>query len=324
MFRLFIVLILYFFSPLITAQQNKPLRTVHFAGLDWYVRSGQGNPDDNAWQDSSKSVWVDNMNRLHLKLREINGKWYAAEVRSVQPTHYGTHRFYIANRPDLLDKNVVAGIFIYKGHNQEMDIEFSKWRQDDAPNAQFVVQPEKIGNVFRFNLKLQGDYTTHLIDWQPNHIDFESFYGHNFRSPNPNFEIARWSYQQKKLIDDHQYYIHINLWLSKNQPPNNRKDAELILTSIDTPISPITVKNETVYKAVTLYPNQSYDHLFAYVYDAKKVSYALYNFANQLIKKSKVNKNNFEIDFSNLQKGDYKLFIQHDTKKYIYYLQKNY
>jgi len=324
MFRLFIVLILYFFSPLITAQQNKALRTIHFAGLDWYVRSGQGNPDDNLWEDCSKSVWVDNLNRLHLKLRKINGKWYAAEVRSIQPTHYGVHRFYIANRPDLLDKNVVAGIFIYKGHNQEMDIEFSKWRQAYAPNTQFVVQPEKIGNVFKFNLKLQGDYTTHLIDWQAGHIDFKSFYGHNFWPPNPNFEIAQYTYRQKKLIDDNQYYIHINLWLSKNQAPSNRKDAELIIASLDTPISPITLKNEKAYKAITLYPNKSYDQLFAYVNDVERVSYTLYNSENQLIKKLKVNKNNFEIDFTHLPKGRYKLLIQSRSKKYIYSLQKNY
>lgn len=324
MFRLYLILILYFFSPLITAQQNKALRVIHFAGLDWYVRSGQGNPDNNLWQDSSQSVWVDDLNRLHLKLRQINGKWYAAEVRSVQPTHYGIHRFYVANRIDLLDKNVVGGIFIYKGHNQEMDIEFSKWRQAHAPNAQFVVQPEQAGNVYRFHLKLQGDYTTHLINWQAGHIDFNSFYGHNILPPDSDYEIAKWFYGQKKLPDDGHYYIHINLWLSKNQAPDNQQEAELIIASLDTPVSPIVIKNKKAYKDVTLYPNLSYDHLFAYVYDAKQISYILYNSKNQVIKNNKVEQNHFEIDFTHLPKGNYKLVIQKASKKYTYNLQKSY
>lgn len=225
---------------------------------------------------------------------------------------------------DLLDKNVVAGIFIYKGHNQEMDIEFSKWRQAHAPNAQFVVQPEQTGNVFKFNLKLQGDYSTHLINWQADYIDFHSFYGHNILPPDSNFEIAQWSYRQKKLRDDGQYYIHINLWLSKNQPPANAKETELIIASLDTPISPIILKKGKVYKNVTLYPNRSYDHIFAYVYDAKQVSYILYNSENKAVKKNNIDNNHFEIDFTHLPKGNYKLIIQNSTKKYIYNLQKNY
>jgi len=304
--------------------QTKSPRIIYFAGMAWQVRSGTGNPDNNNWSDSQKSVWIDPLNRLHLKVRKIHNKWMSVEIKSLRPTTYGTHRFYMDSRIDQLDKNLVAGLFIYKGHNQEMDIEFSKWRQENVPNAQFVVQPETPENMKKFNIQLQGTYSTHLIDWQAQKIIFKSFYGHNFQPPNANYLIQQWKYDKKHLADDKKYYIHINLWLSHNQAPVNSKHTELIISSIDTPISPIVINSENAYEKIALYPNFKQNTIFVYLYDKTPASYELVNQKGEKILHEQTISPSFNIDVSTVPKGKYQLIFMINNRKFKYRLQKNY
>jgi hypothetical protein len=109
------------------------------------VKSGCGlGQGPNCWSDSEQSVWVDS-GQLHLKIREVNGTWYCAEVYTKACTQYGMHRFYVIKDDPLLDnldKNVVAALFLYKDDQNEVGIEFAKWGvQDPDYNAQYVVQP---------------------------------------------------------------------------------------------------------------------------------------------------------------------------------------
>ena len=324
MFRLTGLIFFIFLNQMAVSQQNKPQRIIHFAGLDWYVRSGQGNPDNNIWNNSKKSVWIDQQNRLHLKVRKINGRWYAAEIRSVKPTHYGIHRFYVSNRIDLLDKNLVAGLFLYKGHNQEVDIEFSKWRQKKALNTQYVVQPEITGNLKRFDVHLQGNYSTHLINWQAEKINFKSFYGHFLQAPDENYQIADWQYNKKRLVDDRQYYIHINLWLSKNQPPTDLQHTELIISALDTPVSPLIITAKKNYKAVSLYPNFDNHTLFMYLYNPLlEAKYQIITNQGKIIKTVTIRQHGFKIDFKNQPKGHYRLRVYNNRQVFEFFIKKN-
>src|SRR3972149_3772620 len=113
-------------------------RIVEFAGRQWAVKSGCGlGPGPNCWSDSEQSVWVEG-GQLHLKIREIDGTWYSAEVYTTDCTQYGMHRFFTASRLDNLDKNVVAALFLYKDDATEIDVEFAKWGVGNPiSNAQY-------------------------------------------------------------------------------------------------------------------------------------------------------------------------------------------
>jgi hypothetical protein len=146
--------------------------TLEFTGRKWVVRDWTGGPggEDRQWSDSPSSVWVD-ANGLHLKLRQESNIWYSVEVDSLTPTDYGTHCFYVDGRVDLLDQNVVLGLFLYKDDQHEVDIEFARWGNLSSLNSQYVVQPSTAGGpgiyLFRFNTVLNGTYSTHCFNWQP-------------------------------------------------------------------------------------------------------------------------------------------------------------
>jgi hypothetical protein len=118
-----------FTAPGLTATTSNTValtpRIIQFAGRNWEVKVGFGGPGPNNWSDTDQSVWVDADGRLHLRLREVGGVWYAAEVRTVLPTKYGMHRFYLIGPVDQLDRNVIFSAFVYGDDSKEIDIEFS-------------------------------------------------------------------------------------------------------------------------------------------------------------------------------------------------------
>jgi hypothetical protein len=303
--------------------QHHQTRILNFGGMEWYVRSGIGNPANNHWSDSQSSVWVDTENRLHLKIRKVNGIWHSAEIRSLHRTTYGTHRFYISSNIEQLDKNVVGAVFIYKDDTHEMDVEFSKWKQNVHPNTQYVVQPELSENMHRFQMNLSGNYTTHIIDWQEDKISYKSIYGHYLQQPDNHYLINRWIYQKKQLIDDGLYRIHINLWLVDNLPPSDNKEAELIISSIDTPISPIEISGVTT-KNISMYPNHYYDHIFVYCHQNTGIKYSLKNANHKIVQQENISHNYFFVNMIDLPIGKYQLKIVSAQNTYDYTIIKNY
>ena len=213
-------------------------RVIKFSGIEWYVRSGKGNPRQNLWSSDEASVWVDAQGQLHLMCRKIDGKWHAAEVKSVHPVKYGVYRFYLNSRIDLLDENLVAGLFLYKDDSHEIDIEFSRWGSYHKPNSQYAIQPAtKPVNIHRFVMNLNGAYSTHQFDWQQHRIRFKSYHGHYSKASHSDLMINEWRYNKKQLIDDGKYHLHINLWLLDSFGPTDKNEAEIIISKIDCPIS---------------------------------------------------------------------------------------
>lgn len=211
-------------------------RNISFAGREWIVKSGYTGPGPNQWSDSADSVWVD-ASGLHLKLRNVGGQWYCAEVYTVAPTGYGIHRFHVNGRIDQLDQNIVLGLFAYATDNEEIDIEFSTWGQPSPPNAVYNVQPYYLpGNSHPFTIELFGYYSTHYFNWEPNRITFKSLHGHYDEPPAQDDPIQQWIY----LGDNNPpvaafLRIHINLWLIGGHAPSNGQEVEVIITEADFP-----------------------------------------------------------------------------------------
>jgi uncharacterized repeat protein (TIGR02543 family) len=226
-------------SGIASATSNTITRTpriIRFARRDWRVEAslGRQNPGLNYWSDCPGSVWVDSDSSLHLKVMQIAGNWHAAQVVSVSTTRYGMHRFYVDGRIDLLDRNLVFSPFLYVTGPKELDIEFSRWGEQNHTNAQFFVQPY---DVHPFSFSLTGTYSTHYIDWSSSQVRFKSIHGHHQEPPNSGFLIHQWTYsgsRNPRESDGLQIIIILYLVAGKDQPANGQT-AEIVVTRAELP-----------------------------------------------------------------------------------------
>ncbi|WP_456364170.1 hypothetical protein [Priestia aryabhattai] len=227
-------------------------RTINFSGYEWTVRNSlnlQG-PGPNYFSGSDDSVWVDDAGRLHMKIRNVDGKWYGSEIRNKQALGYGDYRFYMSSRVDTLDKNVVLGLFTYDHNSEdaeaneyrEIDIEFSKWGEDEGENSQYSLQStyQRPDRYKTFNSNLEdGDYNTQSFNWKPDSIYFESLYGHYKVPPADYFRYNSMTYTGDGIPNPGLATPHINLWLLNGVAPSDSKEVEVVIKRFEfTPYSP--------------------------------------------------------------------------------------
>jgi hypothetical protein len=213
-------------------------KTIEFSGYTWKIKASETpvGPGPNYFSDRAEDVWVDQNGQLHLNVVYRNGQWYSTEVFTAAPLGYGVYTFTLASRVDQLDKNVVLGLFTWDDtapqyNYREIDIEFSRWGEEAGDNAQFVVQPwDHAGNRHRFNMVLQGNYSTHSFDWSADSIMFSSFQGHA-SLPAPGDEIESWLYTGADIPPAGAGNARINLWLLNGNPPSDGQGVEMIVES---------------------------------------------------------------------------------------------
>jgi len=220
----------------VTIVREPVSRTIRFSGYDWYVKAGKNRlgPGPNYFSSEPKNVWVDNRGRLHLRIVSRGGRWYCSEVSTANVLGYGTYTFTLASRVDQLDKNVVLGLFTWddtssEHANREIDIEFSRWGEDVAQNAQYVVQPwDTEGNRLRFDLALSSVFSTHSFKWSAHNVLFSSHQGH---PPTLGDEIEAWSYAGADVPPEGLGDARINLWLTGGTPPSDGQSVEIVVES---------------------------------------------------------------------------------------------
>lgn len=212
-------------STLVTnaaAVQGRARSTVVFSGYTWDVKSTGWlmGPGPNLWSDDLSNVRVDESGALRLALTRRGGEWYCAEVSLQRSLGYGRYVFTVSSRVDLLEPGVMGALFVYEDDAHEIDIEFT-----GAGEAQYVVQPHyERGNLRGFDLDLEGDFTTHVIDWSPNRIVFSSYHGHYLNDPEEGRLIARWTYTGDNIPRAGEERLHINLWLRDGAAPSGPEE----------------------------------------------------------------------------------------------------
>lgn len=218
------------YSPAIDYQ-----RMIFFSGETWLVKNSSEpvGPGPNMFSSDPEQVWVDSSGALHLAVRYRNGQWKCAEITSARRFSYGTYTFKVIARLDQLDPAAVLGFFSWNPvsgkHNREVDIEISHQGDPGSLNAQYVVQPYHLPfHQYRFDIKQNGDYTTHQFTWRRKDIQFKSYHGHN-QSGDSDSLIAGWTYEQTPVKYPGRIQVRINLWLFKGNPPANQKDFEIIV-----------------------------------------------------------------------------------------------
>jgi len=217
-------------------------RTIVFSGYNWEVKNSLNSkvrPGPNYFSDALEDVWVDGAGKLHLKIVYKNDKWYCTEVYNHVSLGYGEYIFYIEGKLDLLDKNIILGLFTWDNYApeynyREIDIEFSKWGIENNLNSQYVVQPYiKSENIYRFNTILSDIKSTHKFRWEKDIITFTSIYGHK-ANPDSQYDIINyWVYTGIDNPPPGLEKVDINFWLMGGNPSSNIKDAEIIINKFE-------------------------------------------------------------------------------------------
>lgn len=227
---------------------NEP---IFFSGYNWVIKETDEpvGPGPNFYCNTPKNIFVDVLENLHLRIIKEHESWKCSEVVSKNKFGYGRYVFNIKSRVDMLDDNVVFGVFLWdpnalKNYNHEVDIEISKWSTTNNLNAQFVVQPYTIPeNIKRFNMDLLGNYSSFTIDWFPDRIIFNAYHGHiecdpSKKSKPVNVPIQSWVHKSNNIPVPRQSNIRFNLWLNEGKAPTNGMEQEVIVTCFSyTPLS---------------------------------------------------------------------------------------
>ncbi len=215
-------------------------RTIEFSGYIWKVKASEtpAGPGPNYFSDSPTDVWVDASGQLHLRIVYRNNRWYCTEIFSAVPMGYGIYTFTLTSRVDLLNMNVVLGLFTWDDtspdySHREIDIEFSRWGEVTGDNAQFVVQPwSTAGNRHRFNMTLQANRSIHSFDWNAARIQFSSIQG-DVPTPAPGSLIESWQYTGADIPPEGATNTRLNLWLLNGNPPSDGQEVEVIVESFE-------------------------------------------------------------------------------------------
>ncbi|MBL8006561.1 MAG: hypothetical protein JNJ56_03460 [Ignavibacteria bacterium] len=236
-------------------------RFISWSGFLWCVRSSNETkcyPGPNYYSGSSDNVRVDSSGDLHLRITKRNGKFYCAELFTVEAVSYGLYTFYVTGRLDTLDRNIVAGIFTWNDKNcltnanSEIDIEFTRWGKEGNPDViEYSVQPANGGNeTERFTswpLQYTGNNTVHFMNWTPNLIYWSSYKGHT-NPPSENDLISYWSFNTNNppkssencnsnpiIIPDPEdnTQINLNFWLNHGSYPSDNAEAEIIIHRLE-------------------------------------------------------------------------------------------
>jgi hypothetical protein len=208
-------------------------RTISWAGYQWAIRSGNGLPGPNNW--SANNVFVDASGYLHLKITNVSGTWYSAELSTTNSLGFGTYQWQIDAPLDRLDRNVVVGLFPYLGPSgtNEIDIEYSRWGSATNDNLWWTVYPNSGTTIGRahFPFSLTGTYTTSRFTWNPTSVAFWLMGGFQPIGTTGNI-IDSWTYPSTTTnIPQHAMPLHINLWLYKGHPPSDGRPVEIVIKS---------------------------------------------------------------------------------------------
>ena len=166
---------------------------VKFSGRDWDVKISETvvGPGPNYFSGFQEDVFVDDNGYLHMRIAEHDGRWYSSEIVSRDTMGYGTYSFTVEGDFVNLPENVVVGLFtwdnntFYAEANSEIDIEFSKWGNNNKENLlQYAAQPVAFnGDYFAERVYNAPDITpnigvsTHTFHWTDTLVTWKSYEG---------------------------------------------------------------------------------------------------------------------------------------------------
>ncbi|MGE4453853.1 MAG: serine protease [Sphaerochaeta sp.] len=234
-----LVLLLLFASCTLLGEETTLIkvrpRELAFGGLHWRTKSSITplSPGPNYYSGDPSSVWVDDWG-LHLTIKEHDEKWWATEIFTREKVGYGTYTFTVETDAASYDPHVVAGFFTWdtepEEYNREIDIEFAAWGSPDGTRFQYVVQPyTDPDRIEVFDPKLNGNLTTHRIEWKPEGVSFSSYHGAVDPDDPASMQMLIKSWRYPESPSEGRVRFRINLWLYQGKEPVS--PAHMVLTS---------------------------------------------------------------------------------------------
>jgi hypothetical protein len=201
---------------------------IAWKGITWLVKHATNRdepkgPGENIW--SSQNVWVDDQDKLHLKItRQSDGRYLCAELRSENDYQYGTYTWKVDSDLSGLQKDVIFGLFQYGGTDyiNEIDFEFTRWNNASANWCNYTVyrnqvttsNPEVNYVHVDYSEPLDGTYTTHVYTREADRITFKSYHGHGTATRFANLPggAAGWVFDEPGNVPTKAMPVYIQLW----------------------------------------------------------------------------------------------------------------
>lgn len=224
----------------------------------WSIRSDSSlsGPGPNYWSNSPNNVWIDYSTNpkgdLHLKITNIGGKWYCAEVYSANLMGYGTYITTLKSNPETVigtDSQTVIGLFYFLQQGDELDIEYARWNiPSNDCLGHFGVFYDTAHSCGSGHFYMNSPNTTNKMVWHSNgNVDFEARDSSNnliCTTSGPCFSqrpCSAWSYiyngptASDCASTNYRTKIngpfHINLWLYSGAPTNDGLEKEVVLSN---------------------------------------------------------------------------------------------
>jgi hypothetical protein len=159
------------------ATSPEVIKTVHFSGYEWKVRTADSNRGGAITSYDPANVWTDDGGALHLRIANNSGKWTCAEVILTRSLGYGLYRF-VVRESSHLEEAAVLSMFTWDDSGQdqnhrEMAVELTRWGDPRSKNAQYTIQPFYVpANVERF--MVPSGMLTHSFQWEPGKASFRT------------------------------------------------------------------------------------------------------------------------------------------------------
>lgn len=224
-------------AALISSAADAKPKQLSFAGYTWNIRpDALADPGPNHW--SSSNAFVDEDGRLHLKLTHVSGVWYSVEVATVEHLGFGTYQLWMDTPVNAYDPNVVFAMFNFPAKQggagtNEIDVEFGKWGDPNAPGLDYVVYPAKPGqdpSGYAFDVTNASAENTQRFTWLSKSVDFQALAGHQNRNAG---QYLHWVFKPKKtptrLVPQVPMPVHLNLWLNGGLDPTDEHEVEVII-----------------------------------------------------------------------------------------------
>ncbi len=220
------------------AQSDVPAQALSLTAFGhlWTLRGGDllEGAGPNYWSNSQDAVSVDDRGRLRLAITNSSKGWRGAEAFTELPGGPVRIRIEVDSPVADFPPNVVAGLFVYKNDQSEMDIELARWGEPNAPNAQFVVVPAwREGNRRRFHVadRQNTGPSVFVIEWRTGRAHFEATVGG---------KTTAWTYEGTDVPEPFGHRLHLNLWMMPKGDRSWSRGPELVVRSVSIDALPVS------------------------------------------------------------------------------------
>jgi hypothetical protein len=214
-----------------------PVKTVHFSGYDWKVRTiASDRGGMNNLYDGS-NAWTDTNGALHLRIQKKEGKWSCAEVVITRRLGYGTYNVVVEDishlEPAAVFSTTTFDDWGGDQHYREMDMEISKWGDAERKNnAQYGIQPFFVpGNVAPF--VAPSGTLTHSLHWESGRASFKTVRGSSTKLGAP-------------IVFEHVF--------TSGVPTPGQETFQLLFYVIANEKSPLKKENEVIVEKFEYFP----------------------------------------------------------------------